>query len=71
MEVVVMPQVYKIGWMDDGSLAIFVPTTMGAVMVLSFSDISEYNSFLEQAAAFRAKIADVGIPRIFVDGVNK
>ena len=66
-----MQYVYKFGWLDDGSLAIFVASPMGSVMVMSFQDITEYDGFMEQAVAFRGKIADVGIPKIMVEEVNK
>ena len=62
---------YRVGWMDNGALAVFVCTPMGLSMVMSFEDIKEFNEFTEQMTAFRAKIADVGIPKIMGAEVNK
>ena len=66
-----MTYVYRIGWMDDGSLAVFVCTPMGLSMIMPFHDIKEFNDFTEQLVAFRGKIANVGIPKIWVEEVNK
>ena len=66
-----MKHEYRVGWMDNGTVAVFVCAPMGLSMIMWFENITEYNSFLEQMTAFQAKIANAGIPRIFVDGVNK